>query len=120
MAHRLRNLLLSGEGASAQPPAPSREDRRQREAAPAAERRKAAQRGAERHRGLAEHAAIVVRGKRALVRVVNLSPGGVTIESGLTPAVGETVSILLPNADLASATVRWVRGGRIGLAWPRD
>jgi hypothetical protein len=80
------------------------------------ERRTGAQRRAERHRGVVERAAILYRGKRAMVAVANLSKGGVTIETGLTPEIGEALLLELPGKEPAEARVRWVKPGRVGLA----
>jgi hypothetical protein len=117
MAHRLRSSILAGDGAASLAPAPTAEPcRRSGAAAPAAERRSAAQRKAERHRGLVERAAITVRGKTALVPVLNSSKGGVTVETSLQPEIGEAVGLALAGSAPAAAMVRWVRRGRIGLA----
>ena len=69
-----------------------------------------------RHKGIVERAAILYRGKRAMVAVANVSKGGVTIETGLSPEVGEPVLLELPGKDPAEAKVRWVKPGRVGLA----
>ena len=119
--HSLRSSIRAREaGAPARPL--SLEERRRE--APAAEpetlakgeRRTGAQRRAERHRGVVERAAILYRGKKALVVVANVSKGGVTIETGLTPEIGETLLLELPGKEPALARVRWVKPGRVGLA----
>ena len=78
--------------------------------------RTGAQRRADRHRGIVERAAILYRGKKAMVAVANVSKGGVTIETGLTPDVGESLLLELPGKAPAEARVRWVKPGRVGLA----
>ena len=120
MAHRLRSKVMAAEAGEALPPASLAECRRNPHATPLPdplERRRAAQRGSERHQGLVERAALVLRGKPALVQVVNVSKGGVTLESALSPDVGEPVLIAMEGAPPRGATVRWLRRGRIGLTF---
>ena len=122
--HGLRSALLATkEGAAAVPPS-TEEDCRRKGARdpsrPAAdrvrdERRVAAQRRSPRHREIVERATIVYGRKRSLVRVVNVSASGLTIESALSPAVGETILVELAGAEAVAGVVRWVRRGRIGL-----
>ncbi|MDB5692446.1 MAG: PilZ protein [Alphaproteobacteria bacterium] len=119
--HNLRSSIRAREaGAPARPL--SLEERRREALAPEpsdlpkGERRTSAQRRAERHKGVVERAAILYRGKRALVAVANFSKGGVTIETGLTPEIGEALLLELPGKQPAEARVRWVKPGRVGLA----
>jgi PilZ domain-containing protein len=122
--HGLRSAILAGEtGAAAAPPSTEEACRRQgpRDPSRAAperardERRVAAQRRARRHREIVEHATLLVAGKRCLVRVVNVSAGGLTLEAAIAPPVGETVRVEFDGAAPVEAVVRWVRKGRIGL-----
>ncbi|HEY1604548.1 MAG TPA: PilZ domain-containing protein [Allosphingosinicella sp.] len=118
--HSLRSALRAREeGAPARPL--SLEERRRE--APAADpaalpegERRGSDRRAERHRGLVERAVIRYRRKRSLVAVTNVSKGGATIETRLTLEVGETLLLELPGKAPAEARVRWIRGGRVGLA----
>jgi hypothetical protein len=119
--HSLRSSLRARDaGAPARPL--SLEERRREAPAPEAadlpkgERRTGTQRRTERHRGIVERAAILYRGKRAMVAVANVSKGGVTIETALTPDVGEMLLLELPGKEPAAARVRWVKPGRVGLA----
>jgi gentisate 1,2-dioxygenase len=116
--HRLRSSILAGEGsAAAAIPSSLEACRRQGPQEGAPERRSAAQRKADRHRELVERAGILFRGKRGLVRVINVSKGGLTIESSIDPEIGESLSIHLPGAEAPiEAAVRWIKRGRIGLA----
>lgn len=119
--HRLRSSLRAREEGA--PARPLSLDERRREA-PAAEasdlprgdRRSGTHRRADRHRGVVERAAILYRGKRAMVAVANVSKGGVTIETALTPEVGEPLLLELPGKEPVEARVRWVKPGRVGLA----
>ena len=119
--HSLRSSLRAREDGA--PARPLSLDERRREAPapeaaalPKGERRTGAQRRADRHCGVVERAAILYRGKRAMVAVANVSKGGVTIETGLTPDVGEALLLELPGKQPAQARVRWVKPGRVGLA----
>src|SRR5687768_17452884 len=123
--HGLRSALLAGkEGAPATQPSTEEECRRKGARDPSRpesererardERRVAAQRKSPRHRELVERATIVLGRKRSLVRVVNVSASGLTIETPLVPAVGEAIRVELP-AGPVEGIVRWIRKGRIGI-----
>ncbi|HEX4738677.1 MAG TPA: PilZ domain-containing protein [Allosphingosinicella sp.] len=119
--HSLRSSLRAREEGAPARPLSLEERRREAPVAqtpelPKGERRTGAQRRAERHRGVVERAAILYRGKRAMVAVGNVSKGGVTIETALTPEIGETLLLELPGKTPAEARVRWVKPGRVGLA----
>ena len=118
--HSLRSSIRAREAGAPARPLSLEERRREAAAAeepqhPKGERRTGAQRRAERHRGVVERAAILYRGKRAMVAVANVSKGGVTIETGLTPEIGEALLLELPGKAPAEARVRWVKPGRVGL-----
>src|SRR5688500_2765851 len=99
--HGLRSALLAGEKGAHGAAQPSTEEECRRKGArdpsrPESERerarddrRVAAQRKSPRHRELVERATIVLGRKRSLVRVVNVSASGLTIETPLVPAIGE-------------------------------
>jgi hypothetical protein len=123
--HNLRSSLRAREAGA--PARPLSLDERRREGAgpepealPKGERRGGVDRRAERHKGIVERAAILYRGKRALVAVANMSNGGVTIETALTPEIGEPLLLELPGREPAEASVRWVKPGRVGLALSRE
>lgn len=121
--HGLRSALLAGEkGAAAAQPSTEEECRRKGERDPSRpasdrardERRVAPQRKTARHRQIVERAWIAFGRKRALVRVVNVSASGLTIESAIVPAIGDAIHVELA-AGAVEGVVRWVRRGRIGL-----
>ncbi|HEY0412215.1 MAG TPA: hypothetical protein VGD66_03630 [Allosphingosinicella sp.] len=117
MSHRLRSAIRAAEAGEALPPL-SLEPCRRDLHAPAPEGkadRRAGRRRAERHRGVVESAALLYRGKPALVRVANVSKGGVTLETSLTPQVGEMLSVAMAGHPPRGGIVRWVRRGRIGI-----
>ena len=116
--HRLRSTVRAVEAGTELPPLSARDECRRKpvaEAAPAFDRRKASQRKSERHRGLVHRASITFRGKKALVGIVNVSRGGVTVETRILPEIGEAVEVELPGSSPASGTVRWARRGLVGV-----
>ena len=61
--------------------------------------------------------AMQFRGSRHVVRLVNTSPSGAMVIFPLVPHIGEQVSLQLLGRGKVSATVRWVRDGRIGVSF---
>jgi PilZ domain len=61
--------------------------------------------------------AMQFRGRRHVVRLVNTSPSGAMVIFPLVPHIGEQVSLQLIGQGLMSATVRWVRDGRVGVSF---
>ena len=62
-------------------------------------------------------AAMDFRGRRHVVRLVNTSPSGAMVIFPQVPHIGEQVSLQLLGNGQVSATVRWVRDGRIGVSF---
>lgn len=60
-------------------------------------------------------AALELRGRRHVVRLVNLSRSGAMVIFPLMPHIGEEVRLHLLGRGPALAHVRWVRDGRIGV-----
>jgi hypothetical protein len=112
MAHRLRSAVRAAQAGAALPPLSQEPCRRDPVAARPEEQPR---RRAERHRGLVESAALLYRGKPALVRVANVSRGGVTLEAAFTPEPGEALSVAMEGHPPRTGIVRWVRRGRIGV-----
>lgn len=129
--HQLRSTLQEGEGRATYSPLTTKErcrrgkaDRRAAEpselslariAIARQERRTTNQRSGDRHRDVVDRTTIVFRGKKSLVRVVNISEGGVMIESPVMPRIGETIQIHFEGFERLHGVVRWVKQGRIGL-----
>ena len=121
--HELRTAIISGDVRSAQGPVARKENCRRK--GPGAtlvdieiareERRRTNQRREDRFAGAVERATLTFRRKKSLVPVVNISGGGVMIESGIMPRIGEKVGLQFEGFDQLEAIVRWVRRGRIGL-----
>jgi hypothetical protein len=122
--HGLRNAILSGEGGSQRLISTKEACRRkngegERSLAALAiqrsERRTTNQRREDRHWGVVDRALIVFRRKKTLVRVVNISTGGLMIETEIEPRIGETIRVEFEGFSPLEGTVRWIKQGRIGL-----
>ena len=122
--HEFRTAILNGDVKSAQGPVARKETCRRQKSAEATlvdiaiareERRRTNQRREDRFHGAVDRATIIFRRKKSLVKVVNISPGGLMIESAIMPRIGETVGLEFEGFDRLEAVVRWVRQGRIGL-----
>lgn len=119
--HELRNAILAGKSPSAKSVSTRETNRRQRGGSPAAvpiagaERRTGDQRAEDRHWGKVERAIVVFRHKKILVRVVNVSSHGLTVEAEIAPDLGEAVAIECDGLAPVSGVVRWIRAGRIGI-----
>jgi len=123
--HELRSAILSGENANYSPLSTKEGCRRQgsdrREASLSGlaigrtGRRTTNQRTRERHREIVERLTILFRGKRTLVKVVNISDSGLMIESAIEPHIGEAMRIEFDGSDPIGGRVCWVKQGRIGI-----
>ena len=70
-----------------------------------------------RHAALSGTAVMEFRGRRHVVRLVNVSPSGAMIVFPHVPHIGENVRIQLLDRNLVSAQVIWAKDGRIGLSF---
>jgi hypothetical protein len=62
-------------------------------------------------------AAMEFRGRRHVVRLINTSASGAMVIFPEVPHIGEQVSLQLLGHGEISASVRWVRDGRIGVSF---
>jgi hypothetical protein len=120
--HGLRSAILSGEAASSALVTSKERCRRQTSGGsltelriPREERRITNQRREDRHWGVVDRAMVVFRRKKLLVKVINVSSGGIMIESEIMPRIGESVAVEFEGFDRLQGIVRWVKQGRIGL-----
>ena len=121
--HELRTAIISGEVRSAQGPVTRKENCRRKGSGTTLvdieiareERRQTNQRREDRFHGAVERATLTFRRKKSLVPVINVSGGGLMIETGIVPRIGEKVGLQFEGFDQLEAIVRWVRQGRIGL-----
>jgi hypothetical protein len=62
-------------------------------------------------------AVLEFRGRRHVVRLVNVSPSGAMVIFPHMPNIGERLPLQILDRGVVSAQVRWVRDGRIGLSF---
>jgi hypothetical protein len=84
---------------------------------PRHEQRVIDERGEVRHAAASNSAALEFRGRRHVVRLVNLSPSGAMVIFPHVPNIGERLALQLLDRGSVSAQVRWVKDGRIGLSF---
>jgi hypothetical protein len=70
-----------------------------------------------RHAALSNTAVLEFRGRKHVIRLVNISPSGAMVIFPHTPNIGERLSLQLLDRGLVSAQVRWVKDGRVGLSF---
>src|SRR4028118_606096 len=83
---------------------------------PRVERRTTDQRREDRYRGIVDRATLVFRRKKVLVKVVNISESGMMVEASIVPRIGEQMAVEFEGFEPLRGIVRWVRGGRGGVA----
>lgn len=84
---------------------------------PRAVTRRCDQRGEPRDDAASQSATIVLRGRKFVVPVVNLSRSGAMLTLSLIPHIGETISVHLVGRSPAVGTVCWVRNGKVGITF---
>lgn len=89
-------------------------------AIPRTESRTCNQRREDRHLGVADRAELTFRRRKYDVAVVNVSPHGAMIEADLEPRIGERMTIRFEGGDRTECTVRWLRGGRVGIEFSQQ
>jgi methyl-accepting chemotaxis protein len=70
-----------------------------------------------RHAAVSGTAVLEFRGRKHVIRLVNISSSGAMVIFPHTPNIGERLLLQLLDRGLVSAQVRWVKGGRIGLSF---
>ena len=81
------------------------------------EKRTIDQRSEARHENLVDCSTLFFRGGVHVVPVVNISTRGAMILCTLEPRIGENVIIRFEGCSPVYAMVKWVRNGRVGLAF---
>jgi hypothetical protein len=84
---------------------------------PRAEKRGIDERTEVRHPSVSSTAVLEFRGRKHVVRLVNVSPSGAMVIFPHIPNIGERLLLKLLDRDALWAQVRWVRDGRIGLSF---
>jgi hypothetical protein len=72
-----------------------------------------------RHAAVSSTAVLDFRGRKHVIRLVNISPSGAMVIFPHMPNIGERLNLQLLDRGLVSAQVRWVKDGRIGLSFTR-
>ena len=62
-------------------------------------------------------AAMTLRGRRHVVRLINISGAGAMVIFPHTPNIGEKLPLQLLDQGVVTAQVRWVKDGKIGLSF---
>ena len=84
---------------------------------PRSEKRTIDERGEVRHPSLSSTVVLEFRGRKHMVRLVNVSSSGAMVTFPHTPNIGERLLIQVLDRGAVWAQVRWVRDGRIGLSF---
>lgn len=70
-----------------------------------------------RHPAVSNTAVLEFRGRKHVVRLINVSGSGAMVIFPHMPNIGERLVLQLLDRGLVSAQVRWVKDGRIGLSF---
>ena len=70
-----------------------------------------------RHAAVSGTAVLEFRGRKHVIRLLNISPSGAMVIFPHVPNIGERLTLQLLDRGLVSAQVRWVKDGRIGLSF---
>jgi hypothetical protein len=62
-------------------------------------------------------AVLTLRGRRHVVRLVDMSASGARVVFPLVPHIGEPVALQMLDQGQVPAQVRWVRDGQVGLSF---
>jgi PilZ domain-containing protein len=70
-----------------------------------------------RHAAVSSTAVLEFRGRKHVVRLVNISSSGAMVIFPHVPNIGERLVMQLLDRGLVSSQVRWVKEGRIGVSF---
>ena len=84
---------------------------------PRTEHRAIDERSETRHPAVSSTAVLEFRGRKHVVRLVNVSSSGAMVIFPHMPNIGERLPLQILDRGVVSAQVRWVRDGRIGLSF---
>jgi hypothetical protein len=84
---------------------------------PRTEKRSIDERAEVRHPSVSNTAVLEFRGRKHVVRLVNVSQSGAMVIFPHAPNIGERLPLQILDRGLVTAQVRWVRDGRIGLSF---
>ena len=84
---------------------------------PRTEARRIDERAEPRHPAASSTGVLEFRGRKHVVRLVNVSSAGAMVIFPHTPNIGEKLPLQLLDQGLVTAQVRWVKDGRVGLSF---
>jgi len=84
---------------------------------PRTEQRSIDERTETRHAAVSSTAVLEFRGRKHVVRLINVSGCGAMVIFPHIPNIGERLPLQLLDRGAVSAQVRWVKEGRIGLSF---
>lgn len=84
---------------------------------PRSEKRSIDERTEPRHAAVSSTAVLDFRGRKHVVRLVNVSSSGAMVIFPHTPNIGERLPLQLLDRGVVTSQVRWVKDGRIGLSF---
>jgi hypothetical protein len=84
---------------------------------PRSEKRSIDERTELRHPSLSNTAVLEFRGRKHVIRLLNVSSSGAMVVFPHTPNIGERLLLQLLDRGALWAQVRWVKVGRIGLSF---
>jgi hypothetical protein len=70
-----------------------------------------------RHTAVSSTAVLEFRGRKHVVRLVNISASGAMVIFQHVPNIGERLVLQLLDRGVVSSQVRWVKEGRIGVSF---
>ena len=84
---------------------------------PRAAKRNIDERSEARHAAVSSTAVLEFRGRKHVVRLVNISASGAMVIFPHVPNIGERLLLQLLDRGIVSSQVRWVKDGRNGLSF---
>ena len=84
---------------------------------PRSEKRTIDERTELRHPAASSTAMLEFRGRKHVVRLINVSSSGAMVIFPHTPNIGELLPLHLLDQGRVTAQVRWVKDGRVGLSF---
>ena len=84
---------------------------------PRSEKRSIDERSEVRHPSVSSTAVLEFRGRKHVVRLVNVSSSGAMVVFPHVPNIGEQLPLHLLDQGRVTAQVRWVKDGRVGLSF---
>ncbi|MCL6729226.1 PilZ domain-containing protein [Sphingomonas hankyongi] len=84
---------------------------------PRSEKRTIDERDEPRYAASSSTAVMEFRGRKHVIRLINVSKSGAMVIFPHTPNIGERLTLQLLDRGMVTAQVRWVKDGRIGLSF---